>query len=140
LLQLNPNAALLFVTALAEEFLAPTDLQPFTIGIVNKSQAWDSMLEVLQSWWRHRTDDLYLPLPGCEQHLRAITTLRPREQRVIEALGRGLLNKEIAVELNLSLATVETYRKGVASKLGISGSELVRIATLYRCWRWGRMD
>jgi DNA-binding NarL/FixJ family response regulator len=140
LLQLNPNAALLFVTALAEEFLAPTDLQPFTIGIVNKSQAWDSMLEVLQSWWRHRTDDLYLPLPGCEQHLRAITTLSPREQRVIEALGRGLLNKEIAVELNLSLATVETYRKGVASKLGISGSELVRIATLYRCWRWGHMD
>jgi DNA-binding NarL/FixJ family response regulator len=66
--------------------------------------------------------------------------LSPREQRVIEALGRGLLNKEIAVELNLSLATVETYRKGVASKLGISGSELVRIATLYRCWRWGHMD
>jgi len=47
-----------------------------------------------------------------------------------------LLNKEIAARLDLSVATVETYRKGVAAKLGVSGAELVRIATLYRCLRW----
>jgi len=57
---------------------------------------------------------------------------------LLEALGRGLVNKEIALELSLTVATVETYRKSVASKLGVSGSELVRIATLYRCWFWDK--
>lgn len=48
-------------------------------------------------------------------------------------VGRGLLNKEIAHELGLSLQTVETYRKTLAQKLGISGAELVRAASLHRC-------
>ena len=42
----------------------------------------------------------------------------------------------IAARLNLSVATVETYRKSVAAKLGISGAELVRLATLYRATAW----
>jgi hypothetical protein len=34
------------------------------------------------------------------------------------------------------VATVETYRKSVAAKLGVSGAELVRLATLHRTLRW----
>jgi hypothetical protein len=34
------------------------------------------------------------------------------------------------------VATVETYRKSVTAKLGMSGAELVRLATLYRTLSW----
>jgi DNA-binding NarL/FixJ family response regulator len=55
---------------------------------------------------------------------------------VVRALGCGLLNKEIASRVNVSNAPVETYRKQVAAKIGISGAELVRLATLYRSTSW----
>lgn len=59
--------------------------------------------------------------------------LTPREPRVFHALGRGLLNKEIAQSLGLSIHTVETYRKHISSKLSLSGGELIRAATLHHC-------
>ena len=39
----------------------------------------------------------------------------------------------IVQRLGLSLSSVETYRKTIASKLGVSGPELVRLAVLLRC-------
>jgi len=60
-------------------------------------------------------------------------TLSPRELRVFQALGLGLLNKEIAHSLGLTLQTVGTYRKHISAKLSLSGSELILAATLYRC-------
>ena len=45
-------------------------------------------------------------------------------------IGQGLSNKEIARTTALTVATVETHRKAIAQKLGVSGSELVRQASL----------
>ncbi len=73
---------------------------------------------------------------GCLPQLQAIQRLSPREQRLLQELGCGLLNKEIAARLRLSVATVETYRKGVAAKRGVSGAELVRLAVLARAFSW----
>lgn len=134
LLQRNPQAALLFLALQAQEFTLPDDLVPVTIAVLDKGQAWEHLLQALQGWWEARQGGP--SLPGCAQQLQAIVQLTPREQRLLQELGCGLLNKEIAARLDLSVATVETYRKGVAAKLGVSGAELVRIATLYRCLRW----
>jgi DNA-binding NarL/FixJ family response regulator len=136
LLQLNPRAELLFVTALADQFTLPADLMAKTIGVVNKAQAWDELLAVVQRWWKGRQDDHPELLPGCNQQLSAIYLLSPREQRVLRELGCGLLNKEIALRLDLSVSTVESYRKSMAGKLGVSGAELVRLATLHRALSW----
>jgi DNA-binding NarL/FixJ family response regulator len=136
LLQLNPQAELLFVTALADQFTPPADLMAKTIGVVNKAQAWDELLAVVQRWWKGRQDDHPELLPGCNQQLSAIYLLSPREQRVLRELGCGLLNKEIALRLDLSVSTVESYRKSMAGKLGVSGAELVRLATLHRALSW----
>lgn len=136
ILRSKPDAQLLFITAFAGDFAVPDDLEPFTIGVVSKADAWDELIELLQLWWVRRPQGRVGPLPGSQVPMQAIQSLSPRELRLLEALGRGLVNKEIALELRLTVATVETYRKSVASKLGVSGSELVRIATLYRCWVW----
>lgn len=44
--------------------------------------------------------------------------LTPREREVLAGVVRGLLNKEIAAELGVSLATVITHRKNLTDKLG----------------------
>jgi len=134
--QLHPSGRLLFVTALAEHFTPPDDLAAITVAVVDKAQAWDQLLAVLNCCWQQQELSLPALSAACDQQLSAIARLQPREQRLLRELGCGLLNKEIAARLGLSVATVETYRKQVAAKLGISGAELVRLATLYRAIGW----
>jgi DNA-binding NarL/FixJ family response regulator len=45
--------------------------------------------------------------------------LTPGERRVAELVAAGLSNKQIAAQLYLSVATVDTHLRGVYSKLGI---------------------
>ncbi len=55
--------------------------------------------------------------------------LTPREHEVLGLLAQGLLNKEIADKLCLSVRTVETYRERLMRKLSIhSIAELTRYA------------
>ena len=45
--------------------------------------------------------------------------LSAREIEVLVLLSKGLINKEIADKLNISLTTVITHRKNITEKLGI---------------------
>ena len=45
--------------------------------------------------------------------------LSPREVEVLTLIVRGLINKEIADRLNISLTTVISHRKNITEKLGI---------------------
>lgn len=45
--------------------------------------------------------------------------LSPREIEVLVLVTRGLINKEIAEKLNISLTTVISHRKNITEKLGI---------------------
>lgn len=47
------------------------------------------------------------------------TDLTPREKEVIIGIVKGLSNKEIAAEINVSVNTVMTHRRNIASKLRI---------------------
>lgn len=49
-------------------------------------------------------------------------TLTSREQTVLLQLAQGKSNKEVAIELNISVRTVETHRKNIKAKLGISST------------------
>ncbi len=121
--QCNPAARLVFLTCLGERFEPPVALAPIVLAVVDKARAWQDLVRVVQDWQHHAN------------HAPAdldLTALNPRERRVFGALGKGLLNKQIAQELDLSVATVETYRKSISAKLGLSGSELVRAAALMR--------
>ena len=129
--RLAPDAHVLFVSALGTTFQPPAELRAFTIGVVDKTQAWDQLLNSVQLW---RAQQGVSAISLTVDQLQRIQALAPREQRLMKALGNGLLNKEIARSLNLKEATVKTYRKQVATSLGVSGSQLVRLATLYRCW------
>lgn len=75
-------------------------------------------------------------LGGMEiDHVRAqeaavrIAALTPREQDVLQGLARGLPNKTIAYDLDISPRTVEVHRANMMTKLGVrSLSDALRIA------------
>ena len=61
--------------------------------------------------------------------LARIETLSPRERQVMEGLAKGLSNKAIARDYEISPRTVEVYRAHVMTKLQArSLSDVVRIA------------
>ena len=48
--------------------------------------------------------------------------LTGREQTILLQLAQGLSNKEVALALDISVRTVETHRKNIKRKLGISST------------------
>lgn len=46
-------------------------------------------------------------------------TLSAREVEVLSLVVRGLMSKEIADRLHISLPTVNTHRKNISEKLGV---------------------
>ncbi|MCU0626046.1 MAG: response regulator [Gemmatimonadaceae bacterium] len=57
-----------------------------------------------------------------------VSTLSPREREVMHAVARGLLNKQIAAELGITVRTVKYHRARVMEKTGAgSVPDLVRL-------------
>ena len=64
-----------------------------------------------------------------EQAVSPLDALTPRERDILHGIGRGQANKDIAVQLGVSVRTVETHRLNLKRKLGIEGrAELVKYA------------
>jgi two-component system response regulator FixJ len=58
-----------------------------------------------------------------------LQALTPREREVLDGLAKGLPNKSIGYDLNISPRTVEIHRANLMTKLGVrSLSEALRIA------------
>jgi FixJ family two-component response regulator len=58
-----------------------------------------------------------------------LANLTPREFEVLQLVIAGLLNKQIAAELGITLRTIKTHRARVMQKMGVvSVAELVRLA------------
>lgn len=130
LLRLNPKGRLIMLTAEGEPLVANAELAPALLGVVSKSCPWEDLISLVISWQQQNPSAAYRRSATA---LRQLNRLSPRELRVFHALGRGKQNKEIAKLFGLRLNTVETYRKTISAKLGLSGMELVRTAALHRC-------
>jgi PAS domain S-box-containing protein len=58
-----------------------------------------------------------------------VSTLPPRQRQVLQLMGRGLLNKQIAWELKISEKTVKMHRALMIERLRVNTSaEAIRIA------------
>ena len=58
-----------------------------------------------------------------------VDKLSDRELEILELLGRGFGTKEIALELHLSIKTIETHRAHIKEKLQLKDAgEMVRFA------------
>ncbi len=121
-----PHARVVVLSAQACQFVCPAALQQAVIAVVDKTQAWEVLVDQVATYVRDsgiRSPSL-APLERC-------SSLTDREREVLRRLGQGAASKVIAHDLVLSVSTVETHRRNIAAKLGISGAELIRLAVLY---------
>jgi DNA-binding NarL/FixJ family response regulator len=112
-------------------------------GYILKHTAADALIQAIQLV---ASGGIYLE-PSLAEHVVARYVRRPamttelqgmdlseREMEVVQRIAQGHSNKDIAMQLTLSVKTVETYRARAMNKLGIAGrAALVRYA-LERGW------
>ncbi|MFK3693276.1 response regulator transcription factor [Agrobacterium tumefaciens] len=68
-----------------------------------------------------------LELSAANEALKAAASLTPREHEVMEAVVKGLLNKQIAHLLDISEVTVKIHRGNVMRKMNVASlADLVR--------------
>ena len=95
---------------------------------VDKSAMPEKLLDAIHGVMRGE----HIMPPGVEDLLsgglghRALTA---REQQVMEMLGRGMTNREIAEHLQLRVKTIDTHRSHILKKLELrNNSDLTRFA------------
>lgn len=113
LADLHPQAQVIVLSGQASTFICPADLAASVRGVVDKTSAFRHLQEVLDRCMN-----------------RQPVNLTARQRQIFALIGQGLSNREIAARSALSVATVETHRKAIARKLGVSGADLVRRASL----------
>lgn len=124
----HPGVRCIVITAMTADFVCPPDLLRVVVSVIDKTDACDMLLDEIA-----RVVGRPAVVADGEQSAAAIRSrLTVREWEVFVALGEGLSNKELATALGLSTRTVETHRKSIARKLGVSGAALVRLAVLER--------
>lgn len=80
--------------------------------------------QAVDDWERRQT------LDGIQQQIDRLTT---REQEVVRALGLGLMNKQVADHLDLSIKTIEAHRQRIMQKLGLrTANALIRFSIEWR--------
>jgi DNA-binding NarL/FixJ family response regulator len=69
--------------------------------------------------------------PEISDLIRRLLSLTPQQTRVLGMLAEGLLNKQIAYELNVSEATIKAHVSAILQKLGVD-SRTQAVITLSR--------
>ena len=84
------------------------------------------------SYWQNQADAE--PAEKGEESLSAkLATLTPQQLRVLELLGQGLLNKQIAHELEIVESTVKAHVSAILRKLNVySRTQAVLLAQKLR--------
>lgn len=76
----------------------------------------------------HRTGELFY-FPPEENPGKSISSLTNREKEILGLIARGLISKEIADKLYISVNTVNTHRQRIIEKLNVSNTyEAIRYA------------
>ena len=128
--RMSPDGRLIMLKTQDDDFVPPDVIGSMLLGVIEKSCSWDNLIGLVASWQQSHPSPILRRQAAALLQLQRLT---PRELEVFHCLGKGMQNKEIAASLGISVKTVETYRKTIGAKLGLSGAELVRAAVLKRC-------
>lgn len=127
LLEENPEAKVVILSAHAATFVCPVRIVGAIHAVVDKTDAFDSLQIVLG-----KLASGVSPATASARD-RLVEQLSHREQEVLVLVGQGLRSEEIAARLGISRNTVQSHRKKIAIKLGTEGMELSRYA--YHYWQ-----
>lgn len=123
LLEANPDTRILILSMHDSAEYISTALSHGAVGYILKDVPTDEIKIAIDTVMK---GERYLctGAKGSLEPLQASSreSLTSREQTVLLQLAQGKSNKEVASELNISVRTVETHRKNIKRKLGISST------------------
>jgi DNA-binding NarL/FixJ family response regulator len=123
----------------SEDLYAERALRAGALGYLNKEHATSEIIVAI----RQVLDGKVYLSPGMSEKLlrrvvgssaqdygrSPVDALSDRELEVLRLIGNGVRTAEIAVQLHLSVKTIETYRDRIRQKLGLTdGADLARYA------------
>ena len=119
-----PNLPILILTSFSDDAHLHAALRAGASGFLLKEMDGDDLVEAVRGAARGRPQlhpdiarRLMARAPRPDDPLSALTE---REREVLKRIGRGLSNKEIALELTLTEMTVKGYVSDIFAKLGVS--------------------
>nr|WP_274427250.1 response regulator transcription factor [Chelativorans sp. YIM 93263] len=122
---LNPAIPIVVVSAYDEPQNIRRALELGASGFISKSLRMDELREAVRTVL---AGEIYVPAevelgeerdPEISDLIARICTLTPQQTRVLSMLAEGLLNKQIAYELNVSEATIKAHVSAILHKLGV---------------------
>jgi two-component system response regulator NreC len=135
----NPNTAVVMLSMHADEGYVLRTLKAGARGYLLKDSPEEDLINAIRAV--HEGKAFFSPAISkmlAEDYMRQLRQrgmedsyelLTPREREVLQMLGEGKSNKDIATRLNLSLYTVETHRSNLLEKLNLhSTAELILYA------------
>jgi DNA-binding NarL/FixJ family response regulator len=88
-------------------------------------------------WLPADVDLANVPSGETAELVSRMSTLTPQQVRVLMMLGEGLLNKQIAFQLDVSEATVKAHVSAILQKLGVeSRTQAVIAAAKIEAGHW----
>ena len=133
-----PDMKMLVSSMHEESLFAERAIRAGALGFINKSEPVERFVEALQcvisgriSLSQRMTDRILNQAIATNEVVpkSPYERLSDREIEVFQMIGNGLGTKQIAVKLELSRKTVETYREHIKAKLNLAnGTELTRHA------------
>lgn len=122
---LQPALPVVIVSATDDAATIHHAVQLGASGFISKSAGMETISEAVRAvlagdiWIPGDIDADHPHDPEIEALIRRLRTLTPQQTRVLTMLAAGLLNKQIAYELNVSEATVKAHVSAVLQKLSV---------------------
>ena len=121
----HPSVPMIVVSAHDDPVTIRRALDLGASGFISKSASLDEIRSAVQAVL---AGDIAAPVgvdlgverdPEVSDLIKRLHTLTPQQTRVLGMLAEGLLNKQIAFELNVSEATVKAHVSAILQKLGV---------------------
>lgn len=126
----HPDVPVLVVTSQEDPAWCRRLVRAGARGYVRKGVATGDLQLAIQtllrgaSWWDAEATRVLRELGEAEgqasSEADALALLTPREREVLEAMARGLSNREIAAELGIGVGTVRVHGHGIMQKLEVA--------------------
>ena len=124
-----PNTKVIAFTMFDQEDAIRQMLDAGAVGYILKNSSLKIVLEAIRTVAEGKTYfDKKIHLPNGEKNASK-SVLSSREKEILGLVGLGKTSHEIAEQLFIGKSTVDTHRKNMIRKLGLSGAgELLRYA------------
>ena len=124
-----PQTKIIAFTMFDQEEAIRQMLDAGAVGYILKNSSLKVVLEAIRTVAQGKMYfDKKIHLPSAEKN-KSKSVLSSREKEILVLIGRGSTSHEIADQLFIGKSTVDTHRKNMIRKLGLSGAgELLRYA------------